>query len=49
MKKNITIITALTISIMLFAVNGFADVPATPANQLLGMPDGIFNNLVEAD
>jgi hypothetical protein len=49
MKKNITIITALTISFMLLAANGFTDIPAPPVNQLLGMPDGIFNNLVEAD
>ena len=49
MKKNITIITALTVSIMLFAANSFADVPAPVVNQLLGMPDGIFNNLVEAN
>ena len=49
MKKNITIIPALTISIMLLAGNGFADIPAPPVNQSIGMPDGIMNNLVEAD
>jgi hypothetical protein len=49
MKKNMTIITALTISIMLFSGNGFADIPAPPVNQSIGMPDGILNDLLEAD
>ncbi len=47
MKKNITIITALTISIMLLAANAFADIPAPPVNQSVGMPDGIMNDLDE--
>jgi hypothetical protein len=47
--KTIIIITALTCSIMLFADNAFADIPAPPVNQSLGMPDSILNNLVEAE
>ena len=47
--KAIIIITALTLSSMLFAANGFSDIPAPPVNQTLGMPDGILNNLVEAE
>ena len=50
MKTKIIIsITALTLSIMLFAANGFADIPAPPVSQSLGMPDGILNDLVEAE
>jgi hypothetical protein len=48
-KKTIIIITALLLSIMLFTANGFADIPAPPVNQLLGMPDTVMNFLVEAE
>jgi hypothetical protein len=48
-KKTIIIITALTLSIMLFAANGFADIPAPPVNQTLGFPDVSIGSLDEAD
>jgi hypothetical protein len=47
--KTINIIIALLLSIMLFAANGFADIPAPPVNQLLAMPDTPMNLLVEAE
>jgi hypothetical protein len=48
-KKTIIIITTLALSIMLFAANGFADIPAPPVNQKLAMPDTVMNDLVEAE
>jgi hypothetical protein len=32
-----------------FAVVSFSDVPSPPINQIVGIPDTSFNNLVEAD
>jgi hypothetical protein len=40
---------ALLGTTLLFASAGWADIPAPPANQLLGIVDGIFNNLTEAE
>jgi len=47
--KTITIITVLMLSIMFLAANAFADIPAPPVNQKLGMPDTVMNDLVEAE
>ncbi|NIN35500.1 MAG: hypothetical protein GTO60_10580, partial [Gammaproteobacteria bacterium] len=49
MKRKIyslTLVLALTLA---FAVPALADIPAPPANQQVGIPDGIFNSLAEAD
>lgn len=32
-----------------YAVSALADVPPPPVNQNIGIPDGVFNNLVEAN
>ena len=48
-NKNIIIITALMLSIMFLAYNGFANIPAPPVNQLLGMPDTTIYVMEEAD
>ena len=47
--KTLIIITTLTLSIMLSAANGFADVPAPPVNQEIGMLDVSIGSLEEAD
>jgi hypothetical protein len=47
--KTIIMITALMLSIMLFASNGSANIPAPPVNQLVATPDTTMNNLDEAD
>ena len=43
------LIAAMVGITLLFSGTGFADVPAPPANQTLGMDDSISNDLVEAD
>jgi hypothetical protein len=48
-KKIIALIAIAALYNVLFTASGKADVPAPPANQLLGLDDGIFNNLEEAD
>jgi len=47
--KTTIIIASLTLSIMIIAANGFADIPAPPVNQSLGTPDSVLNNMVEAE
>ena len=47
-KISFLILTVAVIT-LLFASAGWADTPPPPANQKLGIYDGIFNNLVEAD
>ena len=48
--KTIIIITTLMLCIMLSAANGFADVPAPPVNQVIGMLDTeLIENVTEAD
>ena len=45
-------IVAVSVALMLFvcvAAISFADIPAPPVNQNLGLPDGIFNNLLTSD
>jgi hypothetical protein len=48
-KKTIIIITTLMLCIMLSAANGFADVPAPPVNQSIGMTDVSIGSLNEAE
>jgi hypothetical protein len=47
--KTIIILIALTLSLMLFTANGFANIPAPPVNQSVGIADSVLNNMVEAD
>jgi len=49
MKKLLFLTFALLGTTLLSASAGWADIPAPPANQLLGIVDGIFNNLTEAE
>ena len=50
MKSNTKIIiTKLMLIIMLLATNGFADIPAPPVNQSIGIPDTVMNNLAETE
>ena len=46
-RKALTVLVTLAVMSMLFAGVTRADVPAPPANQDLGILDGIFNNLTE--
>lgn len=50
MKKRffLSVVVALSFSLMI-AVPLRADVPPPPANQIIGINDGVLNNLVEAD
>jgi hypothetical protein len=47
-RKLFCIIVALAFT-MTCAVVSFANVPPPPVNQIIGIPDTTFNNLVEAD
>jgi hypothetical protein len=49
MKRKLIILTMALALTMGFAMQVPANVPAPPANQQLGIDDGVFNNLVEAD
>ena len=48
-KKAVPVIVAVACSILFFGSVVKAENPAPPANQLMGLPDSIFNNLVEAE
>ena len=48
MKVKI-IITTLTLCIMLSVANGFADIPAPPVNQSIGIFDSSIGAMDEAD
>jgi hypothetical protein len=47
-KKFISLIAALIFT-MAFAIVSVADIPPPPVNQIVGIPDTSFNNLVESD
>ena len=49
MKKVLPLIAVIAGFALLFASMGFADVPAPPVNQDIGMPDVEFSDLTEAD
>ena len=50
MKKNIFIFTFFALSfIMILNQKGWATVPPPPANQLIGINDGVYNDLTEED
>jgi hypothetical protein len=48
-KKVLSLIVAIASSTLLLVGAGWADIPAPPTNQTIGIDDGIFNNLVEAE
>ena len=48
-KKVISLIAITALFTFFFAGAGRADIPAPPANQLLGIDDGIFNDMSEAE
>jgi hypothetical protein len=48
-RKGFNIILFATIFILVSALPGITDVPAPPVNQIIGIPDTVFNNLTEAD
>ncbi len=48
MRKNIYKVIMLSFALMV-PIQIWADVPAPPANQTIGMDDGIFNNLEEVE
>ena len=48
-KKVISLLAITALVTFFFAGQGWADIPAPPANQLLGIDDGIFNDLSEAE
>jgi hypothetical protein len=47
--KKISFTVIVLSAALIFAMAASANVPAPPANQQIGMPDTIFNNLEEAD
>ena len=50
MKRIAFTVIVVVAGCMLFIANTtFANIPAPPANQLVGIDDGIFNNLTEAE
>ena len=49
MRKVLSLLTILTGIALLLANAGWADIPAPPANQQMGIDDGIFNTFVEAE
>ena len=49
MRKVLPLVTILAGITLLLASAGWADIPAPPANQQIGIDDGIFNTFVEAE
>ncbi len=49
MKRTLFSLTLTLAFTVAFAALVWANVPAPPANQQLGIDDGVFNNLIEAD
>ncbi len=49
MQRTNTLLTAVAAVALFFASTGWADVPAPPVNQLLGMQDVALTSLTEAD
>jgi hypothetical protein len=49
MQSRLFIIGCVLVIIIASAMVIWADVPAPPANQQIGIPDGIYNDLEEAD
>jgi hypothetical protein len=49
MQRNYLTLIVEIAFIATFAVVSFADVPAPPVNQTIGVPDGIFNDMVESE
>jgi hypothetical protein len=49
MKPKLLSLTMVLALIIAFAMSTLADVPAPPANQTIGIYDGIFNDTVEED
>ena len=47
-KKILSLCISIAV-LALFAVSSFANVPAPPANQKIGIPDSVFSNLQEED
>lgn len=48
MKAKVLLSLTLTTAVMLLMVAAsWADVPPPPVNQIIGLPDGVFNDLVE--
>ena len=49
MKRKVLAVIVVLGCTLLIANVTFANIPAPPANQLVGIDDGIFNNLTEAE
>ncbi|MHC4165897.1 MAG: hypothetical protein ACYSWQ_02945 [Planctomycetota bacterium] len=49
MSRKIPMWTVIACVLLIFASTGWADVPAPPVNQDIGMPDIAFGGLAEAD
>ena len=49
MRRTVVSIAVITVFILACALIGLAAIPAPPVNQTIGVPDGIFNDLVEAE
>ncbi|MCJ7819641.1 MAG: hypothetical protein MUP53_00435 [Bacteroidales bacterium] len=49
MRKTFFSIAVISVFTLACALHALAVVPAPPVNQTIGVPDGIFNNLEEAD
>ena len=49
MRRTVVSIAIITVFTLAFALPAFAVVPPPPVNQTIGIPDGIFNDLVEAE
>ncbi len=47
MCRNNVFLAAITIVALLFASTGWADIPAPPVNQVLGLPDVYLDDLTE--
>ena len=49
MRRRFIILVLISVLALAFALPALADIPPPPVNQTIGVPDGIFNDLVEAE
>ena len=49
MRQYLLIFTSLLVIVLAFTLQALAAIPPPPVNQTIGIPDGIFDDLVEAE